>query len=128
MKLKSIAQALQLELVGDGEVEIATVSSMQSATGASLVFVEDEKALPEAVRSRAGAIVAGEFARSVTAKPVLISSQPKLAFSRVASQLNPRPAPQGLVHPSAVVTFEREDRQECRDRPACCRRRRSRDR
>ena len=61
MKLKSIAQALQLELVGDGEVDIATVSSMQLATGASIVFVEDQKALPEALRSGAGAIVAGEF-------------------------------------------------------------------
>ena len=104
MKLKLIAQALQLEPVGDGEVEIATVSSMQSATGTSLVFVEDEKALPEAVRSGAGAIVAGEFARSVTAKPVLISSQPKLPFSLIAAQLSPRPVPQAFIHPSAVVS------------------------
>jgi UDP-3-O-[3-hydroxymyristoyl] glucosamine N-acyltransferase len=104
MKLKLIAQALQLELVGDGEVEIATVSSMQSAAGASIVFVEEEKALPEALRSGAGAIVAGEFARSVTVKPVLISSQPKLAFSRIAAQLSPRTAPQAFIHSSAVVS------------------------
>ena len=83
MKLKAIAQALQLELVGDGEIGISTVSSMQSATVASIVFVEDEKALPETLRSGAGAIVAGEFARGATGKAMLISSQPKLAFSRL---------------------------------------------
>jgi UDP-3-O-[3-hydroxymyristoyl] glucosamine N-acyltransferase len=104
MKLKLIAQALQLELVGDGEVEISAVSSIQSAAAASIAFVEEEKALPEALRSGAGAIVAGEFARSQTAKPVLISSQPKLAFSRIAAQLSPRPVPQAFIHPSAVVS------------------------
>ncbi len=104
MKLKSIAQALQLELVGDGEVDIATVSSMQSATEAAIVFVEDQKALPEALRSGAGAIVAGEFARSATGKAVLISSQPKLAFSRIAALVSPRPIAKAFVHPSAVVS------------------------
>ena len=104
MKLKSIAQALQLELVGDGEVDIATVSSMQSATEAAIVFVEDEKALPEALRSGAGAIVAGEFARGGTGKPLLISAQPKLAFSRIAALVSPRPVAEAFVHPSAVVS------------------------
>ena len=103
MKLKAIAQALQLELVGDGEIGISTVSSMQSATVASIVFVEDEKALPETLRSGAGAIVAGEFARGATGKAMLISSQPKLAFSRIAALLGPRPAAKAFVHPSAVV-------------------------
>lgn len=104
MKLKSIAQALQLEMGGDGETEISSVSSIQSATGATIVFVEDEKALPEALRSGAGAIVSGEFARSASTKPMLIGSQPKLAFSRIATLLSPKPVPQASVHPSAVVS------------------------
>jgi UDP-3-O-[3-hydroxymyristoyl] glucosamine N-acyltransferase len=104
MKLKSIAQALQLELVGDGEIEISSVSSMQSATGASIVFVEDEKALPEALQSRARAIVSGEFASGAKEKPLLISSQPKLAFARIAALLSPRRASQAFIHPSAVVS------------------------
>jgi UDP-3-O-[3-hydroxymyristoyl] glucosamine N-acyltransferase len=104
MKLKSIAQALQLELVGDGEVEIDAVSSIGSAESRTLVFVEDEKALSEALRSGAGTIVAGEFASSGPEKAVLISSQPKLAFSRIAALLSPRPAPKAFVHPSAVVS------------------------
>jgi UDP-3-O-[3-hydroxymyristoyl] glucosamine N-acyltransferase len=104
MKLKEIAQALQLEVVGDGNVEVDAVSSIGSATSRTLVFVEDEKALPEAVRSGAGAIVAGEFARSATGKPLLIGSQPKLTFSRIAAQLSPRSALQPFIHPSAVVS------------------------
>jgi UDP-3-O-[3-hydroxymyristoyl] glucosamine N-acyltransferase len=104
MKLKSIAQALQLELAGDGEVEIDAVSSIGSATSRTLVFVEDEKALPEALQSGAGAIASGEFGRSASAKPVLISSQPKLVFSRVAALLNLESVPQASIHPSAFVS------------------------
>ena len=37
MKLKLIAQALQLELVGDGEVDIATVSSMNGDGGSDRI-------------------------------------------------------------------------------------------
>jgi UDP-3-O-[3-hydroxymyristoyl] glucosamine N-acyltransferase len=104
MKLKSIAQALQLELMGDGEVGVDAVSSIGSASSRTLVFVEDEKALPEALRSRAGAIVSGEFARSAAGKAVLISSQPKLAFSRIAALLSPPPVSRAFVYPNAVVS------------------------
>jgi len=103
MKLKSIAQKLELQLVGGGEVEITGVSSIESALESALVFVEDEKSLPEALGSRAGAIVAGEFARSAVGKPILLSGQPKLTFSRIAALLNPRPAPRAFIHPSAAV-------------------------
>lgn len=104
MKLKSIAQALRLEFVGDGEVEIDAVSSIGSATSRTLVFVEEEKALPETLRSGAGAIVSGEFARTASPKPVLVSSQPKLAFSRIAALLTPGPPPRDILHHSAVVS------------------------
>ena len=104
MKLKLIAQKLELQLVGDGEVDIAGVSSIESASESTLVFVEDEKALPSALRSRAGAIVSGEFARSSSGKPILISGQPKLTFSRVAALVKPVLPTAGFVHPTAVVS------------------------
>ncbi len=104
MKLKFIAQKLELQLVGDGEVEITAVSSIESASDKTLVFVEDEKALPAALRSRAAAIVSGEFARSAAGKPILISGQPKLTFSLVAALVKPLVPTAGSVHPSAVVS------------------------
>ncbi len=64
---------------------MSAVASMESATPDDLVFVEDEKHLAAALQSRAGAVIAGEFAASVTcARPLLVSDHPKLAFARAA--------------------------------------------
>jgi UDP-3-O-[3-hydroxymyristoyl] glucosamine N-acyltransferase len=103
--LQQIAEAVGARLRGDGSVEIGGVASIGSASQHDLVFVEDEKYLPRAVKSGAGAIVAGEFAAEAMGKPLLICSHPKLAFARAARflQEDSAAANQGGVHPSAVV-------------------------
>ena len=112
--LQQIAEAVGARLVGDGGVEVAAVASMESAGPQDLIFVEDEKHLPAALESNAGAIIAGSFASSVPhTQPFLISDHPKLAFARAArlfqdgsfqdgSALDGS-SQKGSVHPSAVV-------------------------
>ena len=83
--LGQIAQALSARLIGDGSKEVSGVASVESASPDDLVFVEDEKHLAAALQSRAGAIIVGEFAASIaSARPLLISDHPKLAFARAA--------------------------------------------
>jgi UDP-3-O-[3-hydroxymyristoyl] glucosamine N-acyltransferase len=105
--LEEIAAALGLRLFGEPGLQISAVASIESASGGDVVFVEDEKHLALAMRSAAGAVIAGEFARAPSSgKPLLISDQPKLAFARVARLLqDARPAGDspGNVHPSAVI-------------------------
>lgn len=104
--LHEIAIALEARLIGEDHADIQGVSSLASASQHDLVFVEDEKNLDSALRSRAGAIIAGEFAASrVADRPLLISAHPKLAFARAAELLrDQRPASeQPGVHASAVV-------------------------
>jgi UDP-3-O-[3-hydroxymyristoyl] glucosamine N-acyltransferase len=58
------------------------------------------------MESRAGAVIAGEFAvDGPSAKPLLISDHPKLSFAQAARFLNDHDSdPQkGSVHPTAVV-------------------------
>ena len=62
VSLRSIAESLQAELVGDGAVEVSGIASIARATPADLVFVEDEKHLRLALESRAAAVIAGKFA------------------------------------------------------------------
>jgi UDP-3-O-[3-hydroxymyristoyl] glucosamine N-acyltransferase len=107
--LDQIAAAVGARLLGEGRVEVSSVASIESASLADLVFVEDEKHLAEALRSPAGAVIAGEFAASVHCdRPLLVSDHPKLAFARAARFLR-EPLPregngrQGSVHPTAVV-------------------------
>ena len=105
--LQQLAEALGVRLIGDGRIEVNGVASAESASAEDLIFVEDEKNLPAALQSRAGALIAGEFAVSC-GRPVLVSDHPKLTFARAArvlrdgSLLNAAPL-QGTVHSTAVV-------------------------
>jgi UDP-3-O-[3-hydroxymyristoyl] glucosamine N-acyltransferase len=103
--LQQIAEAVGARLRGDGSVEIGGVASIASASHYDLVFVEDEKYLSRAVKSGAGAIIAGEFAAEMTGKPSLICSHPKLAFARAARFLQEQggTGSKSGVHASAVV-------------------------
>lgn len=105
--LQEVAQAVGARLRGDGTIQVAGVASIASASGADLVFVEDPKYLEKAWQSRAGAVIAGAFADTASAKkPLLISDHPKLAFARAARFLRDADAgaQQGSVHPTAVVS------------------------
>ncbi len=108
--LAEIAAATGARLLGDGAVELSGVASIGSAGPEDLVFVEDEKHLASALRSRAGSVIAGEFAAADSAqKPLLISDHPKFAFARAARLLQQGPSAlaqrqeQAGVHSTAVV-------------------------
>ena len=105
--LEQIANAVGARLVGDGHIEVSGVASIESASPKDLVFVEDEKYLPAALRSKAGAVIAPEFAASAAAgRPLLISDHPKLAFARASRMLREGSHPDALpgrVHPTAVI-------------------------
>ncbi len=103
-RLREIAEAVQAEIVGNPDVEITGVAAISSAAPGDLVFVEEAKHLPAAIACPAAAIVAAKFAETLASgKPVLISVQPKLAFSRAAVLLRSKSGLKPGVHPSAVV-------------------------
>ncbi|HET6175847.1 MAG TPA: UDP-3-O-(3-hydroxymyristoyl)glucosamine N-acyltransferase [Candidatus Sulfotelmatobacter sp.] len=107
--LQQVAEAVEARLLGDGAVDVSGVASIESASPEDLVFVEDEKHLAAALRSRAGAVIAGEFAATVPCdRPLLISDHPKLSFARAARALRDVSAPdtasrENSVHPTAVI-------------------------
>jgi UDP-3-O-[3-hydroxymyristoyl] glucosamine N-acyltransferase len=107
--LGSVAESVQAQVLGDGTIEVSGIASILQATPLDLVFVEDAKSLRSALESRAAAVIAGEFARAEfaggrsTAKPLLISKYPRLAFARAARLLCPLPSRPPGTHSSAVV-------------------------
>ena len=115
LPLQQIADAVGARLIGDGRAEIGAVASIASATPDDIVFVEDEKHLAAALQSRAGAVIAGEFAEkfaeelgaSAASKvPLLISDHPKLAFARAARLLCANPQSDRAIpaaHPTAAI-------------------------
>jgi UDP-3-O-[3-hydroxymyristoyl] glucosamine N-acyltransferase len=103
--LQQIAEAVGARLQDGGSVQIESVASIASASENKLVFVEEEKYLSLALQSRAGAIIAGEFAATSTGKPLLISKYPRLAFARAARLLQDsgHKPDDTSVHTTAVV-------------------------
>jgi UDP-3-O-[3-hydroxymyristoyl] glucosamine N-acyltransferase len=102
--VKEVADYVGSRVVGDASVEICGISSIPAAAPGDLVFVEGEKHMEAAIQSKASAIVAGEFAAAVSArKPLLISSQPRMAFARAVRLLRARPDRQPGIHSTAVV-------------------------
>jgi len=120
--LQQIGDAVGARLIGTGGVEVSGVSSLESASPEDLVFVDDDKHLTAALQSRAGAIIAGEFAVTSapsSGRPLLVSDHPKLAFARAAhflrepravenSSLQGAPHQENLhstavIHPSAEL-------------------------
>lgn len=102
--LQEVAELVQARMVGDGAVLLTGISSIESASPGDLVFAENEKDLQPALKSRASAVIAGEFAAGKpNSKPLLISAQPRLAFSRAAQLLCLKPARKPGIRPTAIV-------------------------
>jgi UDP-3-O-[3-hydroxymyristoyl] glucosamine N-acyltransferase len=102
--LKEVAEFVQGRVVGDGGVSIRGISSISAASPGDLVFVEDEKILILAMNSPASAVIAGESAATKTlAKPLLICSQPRLAFAKSARLFTWEEVQLAGMHSSAIV-------------------------
>ncbi len=102
--LEEVAKFIDARLVGDGSVLVSKVASIAQAQPDGMVFVQDPKALAQAEASRAGAVIAGEFASATdSVKPLLIAKNPRLAFCRAGALLHPARTYTPGVHPTAVV-------------------------
>jgi UDP-3-O-[3-hydroxymyristoyl] glucosamine N-acyltransferase len=87
---------------GDGRAEIRSVASLENAGPEDLAFAEGERALAQAVESRAGCILVREGV-SVEGRTTIAVSHPKLALIRAAEALCPGPVPTPGIHSTAVI-------------------------
>ena len=102
--VKEVAEFVQAHVLGDESVPLTGIASVRSARPGDLTFVDQEKNLSAALESGASALIAGNFAAvKNNTKPVLVASQPRLAFARAAQLLCPRAERKTGIHPSAIV-------------------------
>ena len=102
--LAQLAAEHGLHVVGNAAVEIRGIASLESAGPGDLVFAGDERYLDAAQESAAAAILTGEFAAECpSSKPLLIAEIPRLAFARIARDLERGQDLPAGVHPNAVV-------------------------
>jgi UDP-3-O-[3-hydroxymyristoyl] glucosamine N-acyltransferase len=92
-------------LRGPGGTAVDGISALAAAGPRHLAFVDDAKALPAALASAAGVVIAGGFAGDAVrpAGALVVCDQPRLAFARMARRLAPGARPDAGAHPSAIV-------------------------
>ena len=99
---KSLAEAVDAKLEGDGAIELRGVAAPERAGPHDLIYVEKAKHAERAATSAALCVIAAENI-ALSGKTVLRSSQPKLAFAKAAALiLGKSPIATG-IHPTAIV-------------------------
>jgi UDP-3-O-[3-hydroxymyristoyl] glucosamine N-acyltransferase len=102
--VEEIARFVQAQVVGEGTVPVTGVASVDRAATGDLVFVEGERNLDAALLSNAAAIISAGCASGKSyAKPLLIVSQPRLAFARAARLFHEESSSPAGIHPSAML-------------------------
>jgi len=102
MRLRELAEKLDCRLVGDGEIEVRGLASVEEAGEGDLTFVADPRYLEGFERSRASAAILRD-GDPASAKPSLRTGDPYLAFVTALRLLYPPDLPPPGVHHSCIV-------------------------
>ncbi|MDY0011385.1 MAG: UDP-3-O-(3-hydroxymyristoyl)glucosamine N-acyltransferase [Rhodocyclaceae bacterium] len=103
LSLGELVARLGGELVGDGDVRIRRVATLEQAGAGDIAFFANPKYRSQLADCTASALILGPAARDLSGLPRIVAADPYLYFARVAQLLNPpAPAPEG-IHPSAWV-------------------------
>ncbi len=102
-RLGDIVKRLGGELIGDADVCIRQVATLESAGPADITFLTQSRFLPQLDQTQAGAVILGPETREASRLPRIISGNPYAYFARVSALLNPPAVIDPGVHASAVV-------------------------
>ena len=101
MKTQEIADFLEEELWGDGDVDIVRVAEISKARDQEIAFIENTASFSGTNASCL--LVPLDFARTLDL-PVIKVKNPKLAFARIAEIIHPRKHREPTIHASAVIS------------------------
>jgi len=102
-RLADLAQAIQAELIGDGETQLSGVATLERAEPHQLTFLANPRYRPQLAITRAGAVIVGESDRNGTQVARLVVRNPYASYARAAQLLHPEDRPAPGIHPTAVI-------------------------
>jgi len=101
-RLSELAERVEGELRGDGEINITGVGHLEDANEGEITFADGPRVQSLADSSRASALIVPPDVE-VRHKPFIVTEDPRLAFSKVLELFAPDRHPGPGVHPTAVV-------------------------
>ncbi len=90
------------QVIGDGNILIQRVASLESAGDREITYVEDEKFFGAGGASKASCVIVPLGADVKTSCRIEVT-KPKLAFALIAALLHPQKRRESFVHPTAVI-------------------------
>jgi UDP-3-O-[3-hydroxymyristoyl] glucosamine N-acyltransferase len=102
-RLADIAAQFGGRVLGDGEVRISQITTLEKAQSNHISFLTNSKYRAQLAHTSAGAVILGEADAEATDLPRIISDNPYAYFARVSALLNPLPEAKPGVHSAAIV-------------------------
>ncbi len=104
IRLADLAQQLDAELHGDGDIVISGIASMQSATPGKITFLANSRYREQLTHCKADAVVLTEADLEWCQSAALVVKDPYLTYARMAQLLDTTPSPAEDIAPSAVIS------------------------
>src|SRR6185436_19678494 len=101
-KLSELSAHVDGRVVGDGNVLIRRVASLDTAGEGDIAYVEDEKFFAAANSSGASCVFVPAGA-AIDSECRIEVKNPKLAFALIAEILHPAARSEPSIHPSAII-------------------------
>lgn len=103
IRLADLAQQLDAELHGDGDIVITAVASMQSAKAGTITFMVSPKYREQLAQCRASAVVLTQDDLPFATVSALVVKNPYLTYARMAQILDTTPQPAQNIAASAAI-------------------------
>jgi len=102
-RLGEIVAKLGGELIGDADIDIHRMATLESAVPGDLCFVTHSKYLDQLRGTRASAVILARAQRNATKLPRILCDDPYLYYAKAAALLSDEERPSPGVHPQAVI-------------------------
>ncbi|WP_417359144.1 UDP-3-O-(3-hydroxymyristoyl)glucosamine N-acyltransferase [Gallaecimonas pentaromativorans] len=102
--LAKLAELVGATVVGDGNLEVSRVATLESAGQGQVAFLANSKYRKHLEQTQASAVILSEADLPFCKSAALVMKNPYLGFAKVAQLLDCTPAPAEGIHPSAVIS------------------------
>ncbi|MFU9135930.1 UDP-3-O-(3-hydroxymyristoyl)glucosamine N-acyltransferase [Erwinia tasmaniensis] len=103
IRLADLAQQLDADLHGDGDLVISGIASMQSAQTGQITFLSNSRYREQLAACQASAVVLTETDLDFFNGAALVVKDPYLTYARMAQILDTTPQPAQDIAPGAVI-------------------------
>ncbi|CNI27455.1 UDP-3-O-[3-hydroxymyristoyl] glucosamine N-acyltransferase [Yersinia frederiksenii] len=104
IRLADLAQQLDAQVHGDGDLVITGIASMHSAEPSQITFLSNSRYQEQLVTCNAGAVVLTEADLPFCKSAALVVKNPYLTYARMAQIMDTTPQPAQDIAPSAVIS------------------------